>query len=469
MFQSQAQGNNFNFVFENNNSIDFTSNLRTTIKFNRKLFDSPTSSPENPPSTQEKTKMKNSFTLEPKEISHTPSSNVCRKLNFDGSDGSLSMLKRGSIESISSNDGSFYLIRRKSSTNFGLKHPKFDEDYVIMRTLSVGEQGTVYLCLKVKDKVGYAVKLTKEFTNKKDYQNMLNFVMALNDGVALATNGFILNYSDFWIEDDIDDSDINLNYYKAPKVLYIVTNYCSNGNLIDYLNKLKQLNFVFDSNFFYDIIFEMLCAVMHIHKIGYVHFDIKPKNFLIDAHGHIKLTDFCLSKNQSFVELNQKDLPDGDAIYLSPELFHKTNVSFKTDIFSLGLSILEILTNESLPKNGEIWRAIRSSSIPSCYYDKINSNLDRDLYKTMISSMTVVNPLERCSIEEILTDKEKYPMFYKRYQDLENGEYKNVFDPFERREFKDEQCDFSTFNVEDINKNFVKRSDSTKFAFSNNK
>lgn len=87
----------------------------------------------------------------------------------------------------------------------------------------------------------------------------------------------------------------------------------------------------------------------------------------------------------------------------------------------------------------------------------------------MISSMTVVNPLERCSIEEILTDKEKYPMFYKRYQDLENGEYKNVFDPFERREFKDEQCDFSTFNVEDINKNFAKRSNSTKFAFSNNK
>ena len=143
--------------------------------------------------------------------------------------------------------------------------------------------------------------------------------------------------------------------------------------------------------------------------------------------------------------------------------------SFKTDIFSLGLSILELLTNETLPKNGDIWRTIRSMSIPSFYYDKINSNLDRNLFITLISSMTKVNPLERCSIEEILTDNEKYPMFYQRYQDLESGEYKNVFDPFERREFKDEQCDFSTFNVEDINKNFAKRSDSTKFIFSNNK
>lgn len=462
MFQSQAQISNYNF--DNNNSIDFTSNLRTTIKFNRKLFDSPTSSPENPPSTQDRTKMKNSFTLEPSN-----GNNVCRKLNFEGSDGSINMFKRASIESINSNDGSFYLIRRKSSTSFGLKHPKFDEDYVIIKTLSIGEQGTVYLCLKVKDKVGYAVKLTKEFTNKKDYQNMLNFVMALNDGVALMTNCFILNYSDFWIEDDIEDSNINLNYYKAPKVLYIVTNYCSNGNLIDYMNKLKQLNFNFDNNFFYDVIFEMLCSVLHIHKIGYVHFDIKPKNFLIDAHGHIKLTDFCLSKNQSFVELNQKDLPDGDAIYLSPELFHKTNVSFKTDVFSLGLSILEILTNETLPKNGEIWRTIRSSSIPIDFFNKIPPNLDRDVFMKMILSMTKINPFERVGIEEILTDKDNYPMFYQRYINVENGNYKSFFDPFDRGEFKDEQSDFSTFNVDDINKNFAKRSNSTKFAFSNNK
>lgn len=41
---------------------------------------------------------------------------------------------------------------------------------------------------------------------------------------------------------------------------------------------------------------EMVTSVSELHRLGYIHRDLKPENFLIDSHGHIKLTDFGLSK-----------------------------------------------------------------------------------------------------------------------------------------------------------------------------
>lgn len=455
-----------NFTFDHD-SLEFCdySNLRTTIKFNKKhCLDSSDDSLNLPSSTNEKTIMKDSF---PQNNQNTNIS-VCRKLNFgedESNHDSLKVLKTNSNETIDSNDGSFLLIRRKSSTNFGLKHPKFDEDYVTIKTLSKGENGTVFLCFKSKDSQVYAVKVTKEFSTKKDYQIMLDFVVCLSSNNEYPTSFFILNYTDFWLEDD-EDSLMNSNslHYKAPKNLYIVNNYCSNGNLIDYMERLKLFQYNFNSNFFYDIVFEMLCAVMHLHKVGYIHFDIKPTNFLINEHGNIKLTDFCLSRSQNYTINNPSDLPEGDDRYLSPELFAKKDVTYKTDIFSLGLSFLEILTQFNLPKNGLLWRQIREVGIPSELLDKITNIVDKNMIQNLILNMTNVNPNLRCNIESILNDNINYPMFYSRYMNLLNGQYKNMFDPFNWKGFVQGTIyDYSC--VQDIQKNFAKRSDSTKFSF----
>ncbi len=54
-------------------------------------------------------------------------------------------------------------------------------------------------------------------------------------------------------------------------------------------------NFSMFSTFFYRFyIAELICAVESVHSMGFIHRDIKPDNILIDADGHIKLTDFGL-------------------------------------------------------------------------------------------------------------------------------------------------------------------------------
>ena len=107
-----------------------------------------------------------------------------------------------------------------------------------------------------------------------------------------------------------------------------------------------------------------MIGLLYIHKKGYIHFDIKPTNYLVDNNGYIILNDFGLSHKMEELS-NLNDIIEGDSKYISKELFEcldnisLKNINYKTDIFSLGLTFLEILAKIELPSNGKLWRYIR--------------------------------------------------------------------------------------------------------------
>ena len=349
----------------------------------------------------------------------------------------------------------FLFIRKQSSTSLSLNYNKFDEEYVAIKTLNKGEQGVVFLCMKFQDKLPYVVKTTNFFSSKNDYKNMTNFVNIMNNLKNLPISEYILRYIDFWIENnkDLDDEIFFENKNnKKIKNLYIVNKYLPNGNLTDYINSLKISNFNFTENFYWDVFFEMMCGVLFIHKMGYIHFDIKPTNFLVDENGKILLNDFCLSRPEN--DLDSFDEIEGDSIYLSLEVFKKKNISQKSDLFSLGLSIFEILTDFKLPKNGDLWQEIRYNKIPE---NLLNLNMK---FKNLILILTNVNPSNRIDIENIFNDNINFPELYYRYILLNNGNYVRNFNPSLWKEFKNENSfDFSNFNSHNA---FTKRSDSMK-------
>ena len=353
----------------------------------------------------------------------------------------------------------FKYIRRESKNSFCFQVAKFDEDYVIIKTLCQGEMGTVYLCMKFQDKKTYVVKMTNFFARKFDYYNMKSFLNCLKENESDPGSIFIQKYIDFWIE-DIQTT----NSKTSNRNMYIVTDYCLGGDLRQYINKIQNLNY--DKNIYWDIVFQMIFSVSFLHKLGYVHFDIKPSNFLIKENGQLLLSDFCLTiKEKDIINYSSEDF-EGDSMFISPELFYKDRdrITKKTDIFSLGLSIFQILTNLDLPKNGIQWQLIRTVGIPKEFLEKIPEfGGDNEIFKKLIISMTNYKANDRPDLDIILKDKENYPVLFEKYQQVLEGKYMSQIDLNKLENFRRDSYDFAS-SIGNFRKRFTKRSDSMKFV-----
>ena len=353
----------------------------------------------------------------------------------------------------------FKYIRRESKNSFCFQVAKFDEDYVIIKTLCQGEMGTVYLCMKFQDKKTYVVKMTNFFARKFDYYNMKSFLNCLKENESDPGSIFIQKYIDFWIE-DIQTT----NSKTSNRNMYIVTDYCLGGDLKQYINKIQNLNY--GKNIYWDIVFQMIFSVAFLHKLGYVHFDIKPSNFLIKENGQLLLSDFCLTiKEKDIINYSSEDF-EGDSMFISPELFYKDRdrITKKTDIFSLGLSIFQILTNLDLPKNGIQWQLIRTVGIPKDFLEKIPEfGGDNEIFKKLIISMTNYKANDRPDLDIILKDKENYPVLFEKYQQVLEGKYMSQIDLNKLENFRRDSYDFAS-SIGNFRKRFTKRSDSMKFV-----
>ena len=356
----------------------------------------------------------------------------------------------------------FKYIRRESKNSFCFQIAKFDEDYVIIKTLCEGEMGTVYLCMKFQDKKTYVVKMTNFFARKFDYYNMKNFLNCLKEHETEPGAEFIQKYIDFWIE-DIQTT----NSKTSNRNMYIVTEYCLGGDLKEYINKIQLQNC--NQSIYWDIIFQMIYSVAFLHKLGYVHFDIKPSNYLIKESGQLLLSDFCLTIKENDIKNYTSEDFEGDSMFISPELFYKDKetITKKTDIYSLGLSILQILSNIDLPNNGPTWQIIRTKGIPEDFLAKIPLfDGQNEIFKQLIISMTNNKANDRPDLDTILNDKENYPVLYEKYQQVLKGKYKSLIDLNKLENYRRDSYDFHS-SIGSFKRRFAKRSDSMKFVNKN--
>ena len=257
----------------------------------------------------------------------------------------------------------------------------------------------------------------------------------------------------------------------------MVANYCPNGNLVEFIQKIKEcnkdnknINTVLNGEFYWDIIFQMMIALDFFHKVGYIHLDIKPTNFLVDSDGTLQLTDFsfCIKENE-IDKLSTLYEYEGDSKYISPEMFYKqfNKVNHKTDIFSLGLSIYELLSQNNLPLNGDIWQKIRKEGFPIELYDKIpkfENNNDISQFIQLIKLMTYLEASDRPEIESILKNEVNFPSLNKRYKSMEKNSFCLSYDINKIPYFKCPKYEFSSNNIS-LKDLFIKRSDSMKNEF----
>ena len=80
--------------------------------------------------------------------------------------------------------------------------------------------------------------------------------------------------------------------FQTPDNLYMILEYCPNGDLAYHLSKRE----IFEENEACFFIAEIVLAIEYIHTQNIIYRDLKPENILIDDNGHMKLTDFGLAK-----------------------------------------------------------------------------------------------------------------------------------------------------------------------------
>ncbi|XP_046299311.1 membrane-associated tyrosine- and threonine-specific cdc2-inhibitory kinase isoform X1 [Marmota monax] len=139
---------------------------------------------------------------------------------------------------------------------------------------------------------------------------------------------------------------------------------------------------------------DTLLALAHLHGQGLVHLDVKPANIFLGPRGRCKLGDFGL-----LVELGAtgaSEAQEGDPRYMAPELL-QGSYGTAADVFSLGLTILEVACNMELPHGGEGWQQLRQGYLPPEFTAGLSAEL-----RSVLVMMLEPDPQLRATAEALL-------------------------------------------------------------------
>ena len=127
--------------------------------------------------------------------------------------------------------------------------------------------------------------------------------------------------------------------------------FVNGGELFFHLKKEGKKGFNEDRVKFYAA--EIVLALDYLHKNGVVYRDLKPENILLDNEGHIRLTDFGLSKSGLDTSDGRTESFCGTPEYLAPEIIRDKNYGFSVDWYSFGIVLYEMLTGVNPFKTNE--------------------------------------------------------------------------------------------------------------------
>eukprot|EP00095_Tigriopus_kingsejongensis_P008780 maker-scaffold1334_size47063-snap-gene-0.12 protein:Tk08780 transcript:maker-scaffold1334_size47063-snap-gene-0.12-mRNA-1 annotation:"membrane-associated tyrosine- and threonine-specific cdc2-inhibitory kinase" len=142
---------------------------------------------------------------------------------------------------------------------------------------------------------------------------------------------------------------------------------------------------------------DLLLALQHLHEHNLIHMDVKPENIFIGRDGICKLGDFGLVLDLSKDDLSfQHNYGGGDSKYMANEaLSHMYTPA--ADVFSLGLTILELACDLVLPNNGPLWHQLRENGPDPGFTAQLSPELRR-----VIQLMTARDPHRRPSVSQLL-------------------------------------------------------------------
>ena len=215
------------------------------------------------------------------------------------------------------------------------------DDFEIISKIGKGAFSNVYLVKQIKknqnQNLFFSMKvLDKDMLfDKKNSLPNINFYLALNEKNILQN----LSYKEV-------DFLPSLKYsFQNEKNIFTLTQFYQGGELLYHLNKVGRFNE--KASKFY--IAQLIVILEYLHSNNIIYRDLKPENILLSLDGYLNLVDFgsCTSyvnnNLNNFYSFDINKVKLGTPQYMSPELIKENKLSFKNDIWSLGIIFYQLL------------------------------------------------------------------------------------------------------------------------------
>ncbi|GFH54727.1 hypothetical protein CTEN210_11203 [Chaetoceros tenuissimus] len=200
--------------------------------------------------------------------------------------------------------------------------PRLDS-FKMIKVVGKGSFGKVFLVREIKTQEMFALKVLRKDNIIK--RNQVEHTKTERSVLGYVDHPFIVG--------------LKMAFQSKDK-LYFVLDYCAGGELFFHLSKVGKFNEHRAS--FYAA--EIVLALEYIHQLDIVYRDLKPENVLLDARGHVRLTDFGLSKEGITNSSSGANSFCGTPEYLAPEILNRQGHGRAVDWWSLGALLYEMLT-----------------------------------------------------------------------------------------------------------------------------
>ena len=285
-------------------------------------------------------------------------------------------------------------------------------DFQIISKLGEGAYSTVFKVKRNIDKKIYALKKVKILNlSEKEKENALNEVRIL----ASVKSNFVVSYKEAFF----DEKD---------NTLCIIMEFADRGDLYQKIVQHKKSAIFFEESDIWRIFIQLVKGLKSLHDLKILHRDMKSANVFLFSNGSAKLGDLNVSK---VAKRGLGYTQTGTPYYASPEVWKDKPYDNKSDVWSLGCVLYEMITLRP-PFRAQNMEGL-FNKVCKGQYSRIPDRFSDDLFQ-VVQFLLQVNPISRPSCEQILN----HPIVQKRIE---------YFKSFAGEEESEDKCLLKTIHM----------------------